>query len=432
MSRPTSQADLARYRQLRIRTFALTWVAYASFYLCRKNFSVVKNTISEEYGFSNWQLGAIDTGYLVAYAAGQFIHGVLGDKIGSRLLVGSGLIVTAILNMFFSAGQEFLLFLVPWTLNGLAQATGWPGCCKVFGLWFARRERGTVMGFWVTCYQVGSLVATVLATFLLVSFAWEWAFLGPALLVAGVGLLFLRLLPDTPEREGLPHVESVYGDPQPADASGATKEAPPGSSWDNVRVILRCMPIWILGMNYFIIKFVRYSLLFWLPLYLAQHMGYGEGEAGYTSVALEVGGFGGSVVAGLVSDRYFGSRRAPIVVIMMALLALVTFAYSMLGVTGRIETILFIATIGFLLYGPDSITSGVAAVDFGDEKAAALATGFVNGLGSIGAALSGILVGFLSDAFGWDSVFLLFGPLSLAGALLMLTLWNRRPESSGV
>ena len=29
--------------------------------------------------------------------------------------------------------------------------------------WFARRERGTIMGTWCTCYQVGGLVATVLA-----------------------------------------------------------------------------------------------------------------------------------------------------------------------------------------------------------------------------------------------------------------------------
>jgi sugar phosphate permease len=427
-----SAATLARYRRLRIQTFALTWTAYASYYLCRKNLSVAKKALKDEHGLSNADLGTIDTGYLVAYAAGQFVSGVLGDRIGGKKLVGYGLILTGVLNVVFGFGAELMFFLAAWTANGIAQSSGWPGTTKAFSNWFARRERGTVMGLWCTCYQVGGVVATFLATFFLVRWGWRSAFFGPAALVLGFAALFWATQKASPEAEGLPDVERYYQvvghdhAPDPDDHQRAGE-----SRWtDNLLFVVKSRPIWTLGLSYVVMKFVRYSLLFWLPLYMAQALGYDAGEAGYTSGAFEIAGVVGAGAAGLASDRVFGGRRAPVVVVMMLLLALATYAYVPLSGMGRLPNLLGIGLVGFLLYGPDSVTSGAAAVDFGDRHAAALATGFVNGLGSIGGALSGVVVGRMSDLYGWEAVFRLFPPMCVAAAVLMATMWNRTPSTS--
>lgn len=430
------------YRRYRVQTFVLTWTAYASMYLCRKNFSVAKERLADLYHLSNAQLGDLDTGYLVAYAVGQFVNGTLGDRIGGKRLVGFGLVATALLNMVFGVGQSFLFFLVPWTLNGFAQSAGWPGCAKAFSNWFARDERGTVMGVWCTCYQAGSVVSTIVATWLLVTFGWQSAFFGPALLVGGFALLFFARQKRAPEAEGLPHVETYYaavtGRDVPADvpavgsdAAGSDAAGPErATSWDNILLVLRSRPIWTLGLTYVVLKFVRYSFLFWLPFYMAQRLEYEAGTAGYTSVAFDLAGIAGAIVAGILSDRVFGSRRGPIVVILMTLLAGVTYLYGPLSQSGWLQNAATIALIGFLLYGADSVTAGVAAVDFGHKRAASLAAGFVNGLGSIGAAMSGFVIGRVSGAYGWDAVFHLFGPLCLAGALLMTTMWRTMPEGA--
>src|SRR6185369_9554607 len=74
------------YRRRRITVYVMTWVAYASYYMCRKQFAVCKTTLVEEFGFSLKQLDFIETGYLAAYAFGQFASGVLCDRIGARRL----------------------------------------------------------------------------------------------------------------------------------------------------------------------------------------------------------------------------------------------------------------------------------------------------------------------------------------------------------
>ncbi len=237
-------------------------------------------------------------------------------------------------------------------------------------------------------------------------------------------MFFLVFQKPSPQAVGLPDVEEYVG---ASDAS--TPPDPEGFS--ALRFVLRSRVIWTLGGTYVALKFIRYSFLFWLPFYMSRHLGYGEGEAGYTSIAFDVAGLCGVVFAGIVSDRLFGGRRAPIIVIMMTLLAVATYLFTHVSGLGRIENAVALAVIGFLLYGPDSVTSGVAAVDFGSRRAAAMAAGFINGLGSIGGALSGIVVGLVSDTWGWEAVFTLFSPLALGGALLMTTMWNRTPRSEG-
>ena len=59
------------------RVFALTWIAYAAYYLCRKQLAVVKAVLADQFHLSLSTLGAIDTAYLAAYALGQFASELL-------------------------------------------------------------------------------------------------------------------------------------------------------------------------------------------------------------------------------------------------------------------------------------------------------------------------------------------------------------------
>lgn len=417
------------YRRLRIRAFVLTWLAYALFYLCRTPYAIVKGTMAQTFGLDTVRLGYIDTSYLSLYAIGQFANGVIGDRIGGRRLVGIGLLGTALLFAVFGTGHSYLVFVVAYGLNGYLQSAGWPGCAKAFSQWFSTEERGTVMGFWCTCYQAGAVLAALLATWLLVHFGWRSALLVPALLVGGFALVFLVLQPVSPEREGLPDVEVYYSQTTNKPVVTAAAAAAPTGAWSDTLLVLKSRVIWTLGLTYVVLKFIRYSFLFWLPFYMSHSLHYPEGEAGYTFLVFEVGGIVGAIFAGIASDRLFQSRRAPIVVWMMAGLAIVAYFYGTISTWGRIANAAGITLIGFLIYGPDSVTSGAAPVDFGSKRAASAAAGFVNGLGSIGAALSGVVIGYVSKKYGWPAVFNLFGPLSLIGALFMASIWNARPKS---
>src|SRR5437016_11243843 len=110
--------ETAEDAQLRAQTatraivFTLTWLAYAGYYFGRMGFPVVKSTLQKKLGLSVDMLGWIDTGYLTAYALGQFLSGSLGDRIGSRRLIGIGMLGVSLACTAFGLGSFAGVFLL--------------------------------------------------------------------------------------------------------------------------------------------------------------------------------------------------------------------------------------------------------------------------------------------------------------------------------
>jgi sugar phosphate permease len=418
MDEPRSQGELppapARWRA---RMFALSWTSYFSYYFTRKNYSVAKSSL----GLDKDDLKNIDTIYLAAYAAGQFINGFLADVVGPRRLLAGGMMLSAILALVFSAGDALALYAIAFGLNGLVQSSGWPGNGRLMASWFSSRERGEVMGYWGTCYQVGGLAATAFATFLLARWGWRAAFIGPALWVAVVALAIWIWARDRPSDVG-------FRDPDVASGlTAAQRKLLRRQAWPQV---LRNPMTWFLGANYFCMKLMRYSLLFWLPYYLNQGLGYGKAESGYLSMSFEAGGVIGVIASGLAADRLFGRRRIAVAASMTAMLAGALALYGAVGEQSMLLNFLSMMLVGALLFGPDALVSGAVAQDLGGPYAAALGCGVINGLGSLGAILQGYVTYYISEHYGWDALFVVFQALAIMATLALLPFFRVRPPRS--
>jgi len=401
------EEELRQQLGSRILVFGLTWTAYAAYYFGRKGFPVVKSTLQDRLGLSVGMLGWIDTGYLAAYAVGQFLSGIVGDHIGSRRLIGYGMLGVAAACAAFGFSSTAWVFFVLFIVNGLFQSSGWPGAVKAMGSWFTAKERGTVMGVWSTCYQAGGLAATAVATFLFVHYGWRWAFIGPAIFVAVVGILNLLFLPERTVTTRPPGHES--------DASATTTTPAPKNN------VLRSPALWSLSASYFCLKLIRYSILFWLPYYLNKGLGYSKAQAGYQSISFEVGGIVGSIAIGYISDRYFPGRRRYVASVMVAALAGALLPYTRIAPISVMVNFASMALVGFCLFGPDTLISGAAAQDIGGKHDVAKAAGFINGFGSVGAVLQGpVTSGMSTSRFGWNGLFCLFAAISLVSSVALL------------
>ena len=77
-----------------------------------------------------------------------------------------------------------------------------------------------------------------------------------------------------------------------------------------------------------------------------------------------------------------------------------------------------------MTFGPDALMSGAAAMDIGNQRGAATAAGLINGMGSCGQLISPLLVAYVADHFGWDSMFYLFVVFAIISGTLLATKWN--------
>ncbi|MBW8309010.1 MAG: MFS transporter, partial [Candidatus Paracaedibacteraceae bacterium] len=69
---------------------------------------------------------------------------------------------------------------------------------------------------------------------------------------------------------------------------------------------------------------------------------------------------------------------------------------------------------------------GVAAADFASKKTVGMAVGVTGTFAYIGSALSGIIVGWLADNYGWNAGFIFFIGAAVLSCLCFAMTWSAR------
>ena len=419
---------LPLYERWRWQIFAITWLAYAGYYLTRKSFPVAKIEMSKPsgLGLDNQTLGLIDGAFLTTYAIGQFVWGVCGDRFGTRRIILIGMLGSALVALAMGASSIVLLLVGFSAMQGIFQSSGWAPLSKNLGCFFSQRERGSVMGFWCTNYALGGFIATIFAAYFGQLWGWRYAFYVPALALLVIWVLFFWFQRNRPEDVGLPSVEQYHGEKEAVLKPDETSADEPEGSWKVVGKVLTNPMVLLLGGVYFFMKPARYAILFWGPKYLNEKLGTTMTQSGAISALFELAGPISVLLAGVLSDKLFQSRRMPVSILCLCGMSVLLFIIDKLPVSmAWFGGCLFL--MGLLLYAPDSLVSGTAAVDFGTKKGASTASGLVNGCGSIGAILGGTIPGFFQKTWGWDGVFTLLAGSVLLAALLLLPKWNALP-----
>jgi OPA family sugar phosphate sensor protein UhpC-like MFS transporter len=434
-----------RYERWRWLTFGITWLIYVSFYLARQSFGVAKVAFADDphVSLTRKQFGLIDSSFQVTYMLGQFIFGPLGDRFGPRriLLFGMALIIAVSIASGFSTTLSAFLILA--LIHGIGQSSGWSNISKTMSSWFSLRERGRVIGLWCTHYTVGGAIALPFGGWLMEHYGsvetsatgvaripfWPAAFWGPAAVMVIVWILSWILLRNRPEDLGLPPIEKYHGEPESLLPGEDKQHVAVERSWSVIREVLTSPPIWMLSTSYFFIKLVRYSFYFWGPLYVEECLGSGAYESTLIAAAMPLGGLLGVIATGYISDLYFSSRRAPVIVVSL-LLTSVVMVFGLIPIHNAWLMAGFFFLVGMFIFGPDSMISATAAMDFGTKRGAGTAIGCINGIGSIGGILGGYLPGAMTEKADWTPLFLLFFVGLALAAAAVAPLWRTQPPQA--
>jgi sugar phosphate permease len=338
-----------------------------------------------------------------------------------------GLLLTALANLAFANSATVAGLGLWWACNGWFQSMGFPPCARLLSHWYSVSERGRTWALWNTSHQLGAFAVAGLVGFLVEAYGWRSGFILPALLCL-LGCLFLwERLRDTPRSLGLPPIDEYRQDfEHEADGRLVSDEAETLRQILFTRV-LRSRAVWLISLFNFFVYWVRSGAFDFATKFLAEEKGIPLRTGGLVVSTFEIMGIPGSLLAGLLVDRYLRGHHARVSCAAMLLVALGIIAFYYIPEKHPGLFACAIGLVGFAIYGPQFLV-GIFAADLASRKAAATAIGLTGFFGYAGSFLSNVVTGKLIDRYGFRAAFASWFVAALLGAMFTLPLFRVNPR----
>jgi OPA family glycerol-3-phosphate transporter-like MFS transporter/OPA family sugar phosphate sensor protein UhpC-like MFS transporter len=270
------------------------------------------------------------------------------------------------------------------------------------------------MSIWNTSHSIGAGIIVVLCGYL-VKINWRMCFLVPAAIALAIAVFLWLTLPDTPPSVGLPEVEGTR-----------VKKAGHESDEGHVAFVLKNVfsnkYIWIVSVSNLFVYVLRYTVFDWGTSYLTQAKHVDITNASWMVAGFEVAGLVGALLAGWMTDRFFGGRAMRACVFYMLLAGVSIFLFwKMAGESAFLNSALLCA-MGFFIYGPQCLI-GIAAANLATKRAAATAVGLTGFFGYLSTLLSGVGFGALVKNQGWNAGFAGLLGIAAIGTILFIFAW---------
>lgn len=423
------------------RVIISTMVGYSMYYFVRKNFSFAMPALGEEYGITNTSFGIILTLVGLIYGVSKFINGIISDRTNARWHLALGLGICVILNLVFGwsdrlshlitgneSGPDFVnamvvIMAILLVLNNIFQGCGFAPCNHLLAHWIPPKELATKTALWNTSHSIGASIVSVICGYIIASTGdWRYCFWLPALIAAAGVVFVIATLRDTPASVGLPELEDTRTELDDDDSTEAFKAF-------LGKKVFRNPIIWMFALTDLFVYIVRFAILDWGPTFLQDRANPLSPQlAGWSIAIFEIAGCAGMLCAGWISDRYFGGKTHRMCAVEMFLVAIcLAILYFIQESASAVSVLVLLALAGFFLYGPQALL-GVAATKQATKKAASSAVGLIGFVSYLSVIFTGVGLGWFSDNFGWDYLYILMAGISVLGGIVMVFLWNIKDD----
>ena len=380
------------------RSFLEVWLVtlgHALTHWYPATFYVLAPVIGRELGLSYTEIASIITAQAVAGAISNIPGGILCDSIGRKgIMMALSLAWIGIPYMIMATAHSYATLLVCAVLIGIGNTiwhpTAIPTLARRFpankGLVVSIHSMGGNVGDAVAPFVAGSLLSGIAfgSTMLIPSLSWREVMIFNVLPGIAMAALLLWVLGRL----------DMEGFSQGGDSSTKLRDTIRGFGG-----LLRNRVLMMLAVSSGFRSMTQSALLVFVPLYLANVMGYSLWAVGTAMMGLQLAGFIAGPIAGGMSDRV---GRRNIIITSMAMTAVVLVMMFFAG--GTPLFVFFVALLGFFLFAVRSVLQAWT-LDATPKNMGGSAIGLLFGVQAVGSAIGPLVCGVLADHYGLLSTF---------------------------
>ncbi len=395
--------------------FGFGFIAYVQ----QRSLTVASYRMMPDLGLTQMQIGWLEEALLVGYTAMQFPGGVIGQRLGARLMfVVIGLIafasclVTPLAPLVLQGSALLGVLLAAQLMAGAAQGPIFPVSTGVFQTWFTPDKWPLVQGFQSMGLGLGASFTPPLIAWLMTAFDWRralaWTTL-PALLLIAWWAWYGRNSPAEHPAVSAEELAELGAEPPPSVDSAI--------SWSRMWALMKNRDVLVLTASYLCMNYVYYLLANWCFLYLIQERHFTVLQSGMLAgtppLAAAIGAGVGGWLASVLGKRY-GIRRGLRILPLISLPAAGVLQFVAVDAANAYLAVAALA----LCFACVELNEGPywAAIMHVGRADAMAASGLLNTGGNAGGLVATPIVAYLSGHHAWTPAFLIGAGFALASA----------------
>nr|XP_033794054.1 sialin [Geotrypetes seraphini] len=241
-----------------------------------------------------WILGSFFYGYIITQIPGGF----LASRIGGKLLLGFGVLGTAIFTLLTPLAADLGVgyLLAVRALEGLGEGVTFPAMHAMWSSWAPPMERSRLLSLSYAGAQLGTVVSLPLSG--LICYYMDWAYVFYIFGALGIVwfVFWCWLVSDTPEtHRTISPSEQDYILSSLRNQLTSEKSVPCGA-------LIKSMPLWAIIVAHFSYNWTFYTLLTLLPTYMKDILQFDAQENGFLSALPYFGCWLCMILTGQLAD----------------------------------------------------------------------------------------------------------------------------------
>lgn len=383
---------------------ALSAFSYLACYFCRNILSVVSPEIIKSTDITVEFIGTLSTFNMLCYAGGQLVNGIVGDKIKAKYLVSMGLILSGVCSLFVPFSDFPMVMIGAYSLIGFFLSMLYAPLVKLIA-------ENTHPIYAMRCclgLTFASLLGVPVAGVVALFFNWENIFrlCGVFLIMMGVICFFVLALF---EKRGIIKYNAVE------------KARKKGGS---IKVLI----------EHSIIKFtfvsaltgiVRTSVVFWVPTYLSQYLGFSTGTAATAFTIMSFVQSASPYINNIIIYEYILKRNMNRTVFISFLLSAISFV-MMFVVHNPLINMVFLLLALMTSNGASEMLWSVYCPSLKDTGMVSSATGYLDFISYGAAGIANLVFANAVAQIGWGNLILVWAALMFAGVIIFMPLKNKK------
>lgn len=382
---------------------SLCSVSYLAVYIARNLLSAVTPQMIESGKFTTEYIGTLSSMYFMTYAVGQLINGLIGEKIKARYMISFGLMLAGICNILFPYIAEITFAArIIYGLSGFFLAMIFAPMTKVVAeniepVHAVRCSLG---------YTLASFLGSPFAGVLAMLFVWKSTFrVGSAILFVMGALCFILF--GYMEKKEIVKYNQYERQKEKGMETG-------------IKVLIRHRIIKFTMIS-IITGVVRTTVVFWLPTYLTQYLGFlPEQSAAIFTVATFIISMA-AFVAIFVYEKLH--RNMDLTILLAFISASILFLLVFLVKIPVLNIVLLVMAI-VVSNSASAMLWSRYCPSLRDTGLVSSVTGFLDFVSYVAASVSSIIFANAVSIIGWKNLILVWLGLMILGVVISLPLYQ--------